>query len=254
MIQMMREENPDAEGDPIGAVVEYAHAGPDLGCETPAADQAEDLGRRVRDVGAGAIDRGHAGLAQEIVVLGRDDAAATTSMSRALAAASASISWGTRVLWPAAWVETPMTWTSFSIAWRAASSGRLEQGPDIDVEADIGKGGGDHLGAAVMSVLAQLHHQHARPPAAFLGEGGDILLDAAELRIAVIGGTIDAGDRPRRGAMAGEDLFQRGRNFADRGARAHGIDGERQQIGLARGTLGQRLQAPPRPWRDCARP
>jgi hypothetical protein len=48
---------------------------------------------------------------------------------------------------------------------------RLEQRPDIDVEAEIGEGGGDHLGAAVVAVLAHLDHQHARPAPSSAGEG-----------------------------------------------------------------------------------
>src|SRR6185503_10470383 len=40
---------------------------------------------------------------------------------------------------------------------------RLEQRADVDVEAEIGEGGGDHLGAAVVAVLAHLDHHQARP-------------------------------------------------------------------------------------------
>src|SRR5580692_6629966 len=50
--------------------------GLDLGRQAPAADEAEDLGRRAGDVGAGAVDGGDAGLLQELVVLGRDDSTA----------------------------------------------------------------------------------------------------------------------------------------------------------------------------------
>src|SRR5213078_857658 len=46
----------------------------------------------------------------------------------------------------------------------------LEQGPDIDIEADIGKGRGDDPGAAVVAVLPQLDDQHARPAAFLAGE------------------------------------------------------------------------------------
>ena len=104
------------------------------------------------------------------------------------------MSWGTRVLCPAAWVETPIDMHVVLDRLARRLLRRLEQRPDIDVEADIGEGGGDHLGAAVMAVLAQLHHQQAGPPAALLGEAGDILLDAAELGIAGGGTAINAGD------------------------------------------------------------
>ena len=41
---------------------------------------------------------------------------------------------------------------------------RLEQRPDVDVEAEIGKRRGDDLRAAVVAVLAQLGHEDARTP------------------------------------------------------------------------------------------
>ncbi len=46
----------------------------------------------------------------------------------------------------------------------------LEQRADVDVEAEVGEGRGDHLGAAVVAVLAQLDHQHARPAAFARGQ------------------------------------------------------------------------------------
>ena len=42
-----------------------------------------------------------------------------------------------------------------------------KQRPDIDVEADIGEGRGDHLLAAVVAVLADLGDQNARPSICF---------------------------------------------------------------------------------------
>ena len=80
--------------------------------------------------------------------------------------------------------------------------GRLEQRADIDVEADIGKGGGDDLGAAVVAVLAELDDQHARPPPLVAGKSLDLALDAAKALVALVLAAIDAGDRadlPRDG-------------------------------------------------------
>jgi hypothetical protein len=48
-----------------------------------------------------------------------------------------------------------MTWTSFSIV-AGRFLRRLEERADVDVEAEIGGHGGDHLGAAVVAVLAEL--------------------------------------------------------------------------------------------------
>ena len=42
---------------------------------------------------------------------------------------------------------------------------RLEQRADVDVEAEVGEGGGDDLGAPVVAVLAHLDHEHAGPAA-----------------------------------------------------------------------------------------
>ena len=42
---------------------------------------------------------------------------------------------------------------------------RREQRPDIDVEAQVGKGGRDHLLPAVVAVLADLGDQETRPTA-----------------------------------------------------------------------------------------
>ena len=75
-------------------------------------------------------------------------------------------------------MQTPTTWTSFSTASRAASSGVWNSGADVDVEADVGERGGDHLGAAVVAVLAELGDQQARPAAFGLGERLDLALNA----------------------------------------------------------------------------
>ena len=70
--------------------------------------------------------------------------------------------------------------TSFSTAWRAASAGRREQRADVDVEAEIGEGRGDHLLAAVVAVLADLGDQDARPAAVVGLERLDQLLHARD--------------------------------------------------------------------------
>ena len=51
---------------------------------------------------------------------------------------------------------------------------RLEQRPDVDVEAEVGERARDHLGAAVVPVLAELGDHHARPAALLGGERGDL--------------------------------------------------------------------------------
>ncbi len=114
----------------------------------------------------------------------------STMMSGRPAAASSSRSAGTRVRCPAARVETPTMWTSASTACRATSRRRLEQRAHVDVEAEVGEGGGDHLLAAVVPVLAHLGHQDAGPAPLGGGElGGGV---AYPLDVAV-------GPRPPRG-------------------------------------------------------
>ena len=53
-------------------------------------------------------------------------------------------------------------WTSLSMASVGRFLGRLEERPDVDVEAEIGKSRGDHLLAAVVAVLADLGDEDAR--------------------------------------------------------------------------------------------
>ncbi len=51
-----------------------------------------------------------------------------------------------------------------------------KQGADIDVEAEIGEGRGDHFLTAIMAVLADLGDQDARPAAFVVLEFGDEFL------------------------------------------------------------------------------
>src|SRR6266436_5324121 len=119
-----------------------------------------------------------------------------------------------------------------------------EQRPDIDVEADIGKGRGDHLLAAVVAVLADLGDQDARPAA--LG-----ILERVDQRLHFFdpvghGGRlplVDAGDGFDFGAVTPENFFHRIGYFPDGGFGARGIDRQRQQIAVAlAGAAGQRRQ------------
>ncbi|MPL82808.1 hypothetical protein SDC9_28757 [bioreactor metagenome] len=122
----------------------------------------------------------------------------------------------------------------------------LEQRPDVDVEADVGKGRGDHLGAAVMPVLTHLHHQHARTAAFLLGEFLDVLLDLLEARVPLVGRAIDAGERLHLGPMPAEHLFHRHRDLSHRGARPRRIHRGFQKVAAflrTPGDLGQRRLA-----------
>ncbi len=109
-----------------------------------------------------------------------------------------------------------------------------EQRPDIDVEADIGEGGRDHLLAAVVAVLADLGDEDARAAALGILERIDQFLHF--LDPVGHGGRlplVDAGDGLDFGAVTPEHLFHRVRNFADGGLGARRIDRQRQQIAVA---------------------
>ena len=138
----------------------------------------------------------------------------TTRMSARPSCFSAAITSGTSVLWPPARVETPSTCTSFSTAMRAASLRRLEQRTDVDVEAEIGKRRGDHLGTAIVPVLSQLGHEDARTPALVGGKPLGHLPRLLELRILLALRGVHAGDGTTDGLVAPEHRLQRVGNLA----------------------------------------
>src|SRR5574343_272716 len=83
---------------------------------------------------------------------------------------------------------------------------RLEQRPHVDVETEVGIGGGDHLGAAVVAVLAELGDHDARATTFFFGELGDIGLDLFPAFHAFDDASIDTGNGLVVGAETTEDL------------------------------------------------
>src|SRR5213592_3952746 len=122
--------------------------------------------------------------------------------------------------------------------------GRLEE------HAQVGEGGGDHLGAAVVAVLADLGDQHAGAPPVLAGEALDFR--AQRLPFLVVGelAAVDAGDGADLGVIAAPDLLERARDLAHRGARAGGVDREREEVPLARlGGAGERVEGRARPGR-----
>ena len=102
--------------------------------------------------------------------------------------------------------------------------GGLEQRADVDVEAEVGEGAGDDLGAAVVAVLAELGDHHARPAPLVLGEGGDLALELLPALGAVVGRGVDARDLLRVGAVPAPGGLERVADLADRGAQAHRLD------------------------------
>ena len=96
--------------------------------------------------------------------------------------------------------------------------GRLEQRADVDVEAEIGERGRDHLGAAVVAVLAHLGDEHARAAALGAGELLDLAADLVEALVALVRAAVHARDGTDRGAVPREHLLHRVGDLADRRA------------------------------------
>ena len=93
---------------------------------------------------------------------------------------------------------------------------RLEQRADVDVEAEVGEGGGDHLLAAVVAVLAHLGDQDARPAALRLARTASTSARACS----TAGGlarllAVHTGDRTDLPGVPPVDLLQRVGDLAD---------------------------------------
>ncbi len=120
----------------------------------------------------------------------------------------------------------------------------LEQRAHVDVEAEVGVGGGHHLGTPVMAVLAELGDHDARATAFFLGELGDIGLDLSPSFPDLDDAAVDTGDRLRCWRGSGRRRpFQRIGHLTDRGTQADGLDGQVEQVAFAGfGGCGQCVQ------------
>ena len=87
---------------------------------------------------------------------------------------------------------------------------RLEQWPDVHVEAEVGEGGGEDLLPAVVAVLTHLGNEDPWPTTLRLLEscgGRARLLDRVHAGTGLL--AIHAGDRPDRRRMPTVDRLQR---------------------------------------------
>jgi hypothetical protein len=80
--------------------------------------------------------------------------------------------------------------------------GGLEQRAHVHVKAQVGKGGGHHLGAAVVAVLAQLADHHAGAAALRFGKALISVLSCFPALGTVISGCVHTGHLLRIGAVA----------------------------------------------------
>ena len=87
------------------------------------------------------------------------------------------------------------------------TGGYLKQGSDVDVVAQIGEAGGDHLGAAVVAVLAHLGDQDARPSALHRHKLVNLSADHVELLLVGELGLVRARDHRVVGHVATEHLY-----------------------------------------------
>ena len=151
----------------------------------------------LRDVGAGAEDRGDAGLAQLVVVLRGDHAADDHEDVVAALLAQLRDELGHERLVPGGLARHADDVHVVLDRVARRFLGRLEQRADVDVEAEVGERGGDHLGAAVVAVLAELRDEDARPAAFALRR---TRRPRARMRVV-------APRRPRRRAVHARDAY-----------------------------------------------
>ena len=110
---------------------------------------------------------------------------------------------------------------------------RLEERADVDVEAEIGEGRRDDLGAPVVAVLPELRDHDPRP-APFGGrERLDVRLDPRPHAVSRERAAVDARHALRRRAVPSPHDFEGARHLADRRAHAHRADREVEQVARA---------------------
>src|SRR5690606_19453444 len=208
----------------------------------PFADQIEDFRRRLGDIAARPEDGGNTRIIERLIVLRRDNAAADNQ----------------NVLGALLFQLGDNLWDQGLVTGRERGNAddmnvildrvlrrfrrRLEERPDIDVKADIGEGGRDHLGAAVMAVLPDFDDQHAGTASLFSREGLDIRSNLHEPLISFVSGAVDTGNRADFRPVTGKDLFHRIGNLANRRPRPRRIDAELQQVSVAFGAFGEGIE------------
>ena len=111
---------------------------------------------------------------------------------------------------------------------------RLEQRADVDVEAEVGEGGGDDLLAPVVAVLAHLRHEDPRATPLLGLELLDELLGAADGQVLPRLRAVHATDRTDLRGVPAEDLLHGRGHLADRRHGTRGVDGEGEQVGAER--------------------
>ena len=102
--------------------------------------------------------------------------------------------------------------------------GCLEKWTDINVKADIRKGGGNDFSAAIMAILAHLDDEHSRATPFFCRKIFDRFLDCCETLIALIGRAIDTCEGLNFCAVTPEYFLHSHADFPYAGACARRFD------------------------------
>src|SRR5437899_2229759 len=214
------------------------------------ADELQHAAGSLRDRRPGSEDRLHAGLLEERVVAGRDDAAhRDDDVPRARSLELAHELGHERLV--AARLGGDAHHVDVVLHRLARDLlGGLEERADVDVEAEVGKRGGDHLGAAVVAVLADLGDQDARPPPVLDGELLDVLAEGRPFLVAGELAAVDARDGADLRPVPAPHLLERLRGPGHRGARPGRVDRQLEQVPVSRlGPSGERLERGPHPRR-----
>ena len=118
-----------------------------------------------------------------------------------------------------------------------------EHRTEVDIEAEIGVGAGDHFSAAIVAILTHLGDQNARSAAIFREELFGLRNDGVELIGGFVGLVIalrnHAGDALAGNQIAVKSAFQRVGDLTKRGANAGGVNGGGQQVFIMLCGVGQ---------------
>src|SRR5262245_15266105 len=196
-------------------------------------DQLEHAARRLGDLRPGAEHRLHAGALEDRPVPGRHDAADRHHDVAGAEALELLDDLRHERLVPARLGGDPDHVHVVLDRLAGDLLRGLEEHPDVDVEAEVGEGGRDHLGAAVVPVLAELRDQQPRTSPVRGGEGVDLAPERRPLGVLGELAAIDARDRADLRVVASPDLLERRRYLADGRACPGRLDGEREQVPTA---------------------
>src|SRR5262245_21436465 len=162
------------------------------GCGSRLTHEREDVRRGLRDVAAGPEHRRHSGRREEFIVGLRDDAADyDDDVTCAFGAKRVNeLRHESSVARGLARHTDHVHIVLDRLARRLLRS--LEEGTDLDVEAEVGERRRDHLGTAVVAVLTELRHEDARPPTLGPCELFDLGADLLKVLVALVGAAVHA--------------------------------------------------------------